>query len=120
MSAPEYMLYHQNILAQVKAGSRAFAASHTFSPATRAADWRQNQISDRSRKYQPLPTIPCPLGRRPVRKVACAAQVTAGVIVRSGRAVPLDASRFRFGVWGPNIRGVSPTTLMTIVGCIGR
>ena len=58
MSALEYMLYHQNSLAQVKAGSRRFAASHTFSPPTSRFDWRHSQTSDRSRKYQPLATMP--------------------------------------------------------------
>ena len=52
------MLYHQNMLAQVKAGSRLRPASQTHSPVTSLFDWRQNQISDRSRKNQPLPTMP--------------------------------------------------------------
>ena len=39
----EYMLYHQNILAQVKAGSRALPASQTFSPATSPFDCRQSR-----------------------------------------------------------------------------
>jgi hypothetical protein len=52
------MLYHQNSLAQRNAGSRFLAASQIFSPATSAFDWRQNQISESSRKYQPLPTTP--------------------------------------------------------------
>ena len=57
-STSAYMLYHQNSLAQVKSGSRALDASQIFSPATSLLDWRQNQISERSRKYQPLPTMP--------------------------------------------------------------
>src|SRR5207302_292281 len=56
-SALEYMLYHQKSFAQVKPGRRRRAASHTFSPATRRLDCRQSQISERSRKYQPLRTI---------------------------------------------------------------
>src|SRR5258707_15637458 len=58
MSALEYMLYHQNSLAHVKDGSRRRAASHSFSPPTRRLDWRPNQISERSRKYHTLPTMP--------------------------------------------------------------
>ena len=57
-STLEYMLYHQNRLAQVNAGSRRLAVSHTFSACTKRFDWRHNQISERSRKYQPLATIP--------------------------------------------------------------
>ena len=34
-------------------------ASHTRSPANSRFDWRHSQISQRSRKSQPLPTAPC-------------------------------------------------------------
>ena len=40
------MLYHQKSLAHVNAGSRRWAASQTFSPATRRFDCRQSQTSD--------------------------------------------------------------------------
>src|SRR5262245_49819989 len=80
-SAPEYMLYHQNRLAQVNAGSRSRPSSQTFLASTRRFDWRQNQISLKSRKYQPLATMPCSAGSLPVSSVACTEQVTAGVIV---------------------------------------
>jgi hypothetical protein len=56
------------------------AAAHPKMRAS-AADWRQNQMSDRSRKYQPLPTIPCWFGKTPVRNVVWAEHVTAGVTV---------------------------------------
>src|SRR6187399_2695305 len=79
-----YMLYHQKSLAQVKAGSRRAAASQIFSPPIRWFDWRQNQISARSRKYQPLATAPCVLGKAPVTMLDCAVQVTAGSTVASG------------------------------------
>src|SRR6478672_7330080 len=82
MSALEYMLYHQNSLAQVKDASRRRAASQIFSPPTRRLDWRHSQISDKSRKYQPLPTMPCSRGSTPVTKVDCTVVVTAGVTVR--------------------------------------
>ena len=94
-SADAYMLYHQNSLAQVNAGSRRFAASQTFSPPTRWLDWRQSQISDRSRKYQPLPTMPCSRGSAPVTKVDCTVVVTAGVTVVSGRMPAARRKRFQ-------------------------
>src|SRR5438105_2742314 len=81
-SAVEYMLYHQNIFAQVKLGSRRLAASQIFSPVTSLFDWRHSATSAGSRKYQPLATHPWSRGRRPVVKVDCTEQVTAGVTVR--------------------------------------
>jgi hypothetical protein len=48
-------------------------------------------------------------------KVDCTEQVTAGVIVRSGRMPPRRASAERFGVCSPSMRGVSPTTFKTSV-----
>ena len=62
------MLYHQNILAQVKSGSRRLPASQIFSPAISRFDWRHSHTSARSRKYQPLATAPWPLGSSPVRQ----------------------------------------------------
>ena len=44
-SAALYMLYHQKSLAQVKAGSRRWAASQIFSPATSWFDCRQSHTS---------------------------------------------------------------------------
>ena len=58
ISADAYMLYHQKSLAQEKEGSRSRAGSQIFSPETNRLDCRQNQTSDKSLKYQPLPTIP--------------------------------------------------------------
>jgi hypothetical protein len=55
-AAPRF--HHQKIFAQVKLGSRFFAVSYTFSPATRAFDWRHSAISAMSRVNQPLPTAP--------------------------------------------------------------
>ena len=68
-SALAYMLYHQNILAQVNSGSRALPASQIFSPPTSLFDWRQSHTSDKSLKYHPFATIPCPEGNNPVNKV---------------------------------------------------
>jgi hypothetical protein len=67
MSADEYMLNHQNRLAQVNEGSSARALSQIFGACTSLFDWRQNRTSDSARSYQPLPTTPCASGRRPVR-----------------------------------------------------
>src|SRR5260370_4355812 len=64
-SAVEYMLYHQNSLAQVNDGSPLRAASHSFSPPTRRLDCRHRHISDRSPKYHPLPPPPCALASPP-------------------------------------------------------
>src|SRR3954451_14472830 len=91
MSADEYMLYHQKSFAQVNDASRLRAASQSFSPSTRRFDWRHSQISERSRKYQPLPTIPCSRGSVPVTKVDCAVVVTAHLTVRKLRSAPCFA-----------------------------
>jgi hypothetical protein len=64
-------------LATVKLGSSRFAASHSFSRRTRWFDCRHNHTCDKSRKYQPLPTMPCSLGSTPVTNVDCTEQVTA-------------------------------------------
>src|SRR5262245_51969062 len=61
-STDEYMLNHQQTLAQVKAGSRARARSQILGAWTRRLDWRQNFTSSSSRKYQPLATMPCCAG----------------------------------------------------------
>src|SRR5688572_5944872 len=58
ISALEYMLYQKNNFATVNVGSRFRAASHSFSPPTRWFDCRHKNTCDRSRKYQPLPTMP--------------------------------------------------------------
>src|SRR5262245_37211922 len=109
------MLYHQNSTAQVNAGSRRAAASHTFSPPTSRFDCRQSHTSARSRKYQPLATQPWPAGGSPVVNVACAEHVTAGRTVRRGRTPPSRASAARCGVASPTRSGVSPTTSRTTV-----
>ena len=109
------MLYHQNILEQVKFGSRALPASQIFSPATRLFGWRHSSTSFRSRKNQPFATAPWPEGGRPVTKVDCAVQVTAGVTVLSGLSAPRFASAARFGVCAPTRSGARPTTRMTRV-----
>src|SRR3970282_2357847 len=100
-SALEYMLYHQNIFAQVNRGSRARAASQIFSPATRRLDWRHSQISDRSRKYQPFATAPWPLAGSPVSSVDWTGQVTARVTVRRRRRPPRAGRRLRVGAGLP-------------------
>jgi hypothetical protein len=86
MSALEYMLYHQNSLATLKLGSRRLASSHSFSPATNWFDCRHNHTCAKSRKYQPLPTMPCSRGNAPVSIVDWTEQVTAGRIVVSDRS----------------------------------
>jgi hypothetical protein len=103
-------------LAQVKDGSRALAASHIFSPATSLFDWRHNETSARSRKYQPFATAPWPAGIRPVTRVDCTEQVTAGTTVASGRLAPVAPSFLRFGVNPPTREGVKPTARITRVG----
>ena len=50
---------------------------------------RQNITCARSRKYQPLPTMPWSRGSVPVRNVACAEHVTAGVIALNSCKIPL-------------------------------
>src|ERR1700744_4338098 len=116
MSKLPAILYHQKRLAQVKAGLRLFPASQIFSPLTNLSDWRQNQISMRSRNSHPLATTPCSEGSEPVVNVAWTLHVTAGVIVVSGRMPPADASRERLGVLEPRCLGVSPTASSTRVG----
>src|SRR5882672_8782986 len=69
-----------------------------------------------SRKYQPLPTMPWSRGSVPVRNVACAEHVTAGVIARNGALAPSAASALRCGVSAPIRARVKPTTLRTAVG----
>ena len=112
------MLYHQNRLAVVNAGSRRLPASQIFSPLTRRFDCRHSQTSIRSRNSQPFATMPCSRGSVPVMKVACTVQVTAGVTVVSGRAAPARASALSRGVCGPRWAGVRPTTNSTITGCM--
>src|SRR5438309_2150341 len=107
------MLYHQQMLAQVKLGSIFLAASQIFSPLTSLFDCSQNLISHSSRKYQPLPTMPCSLGCLPVRYVDCTVQVTAGMdglMLAMRRDLANMLSR---GVCAPMSEGVSPTMLMT-------
>src|SRR5438046_9057904 len=77
-SSLECTLYRQKSLAQVKPGRRRRAASHTFSPATRRFDCRQSHTSASSRKYQPLPTMPCSRGSVPVSIVDGAVHLNAG------------------------------------------
>src|SRR5579859_760332 len=105
------MLNHQNKLAQVKVGSSDRAVSHIFGLWTSALDCRQNRTSHSSRKYHPLPTIPCSLGLRPVRYVAWTGHVTAGSTVLIEAPWPRSAKALRYGVEGPSRPGVSPTTL---------
>ena len=110
MSAVEYMLNHQNSLATRKSGRVRRAVSQTFGPWTRRFDCRQNHTSERSWKYQPLATMPCPSGRRPVSIEAWAVQVTAGKTGARERCQPRAA---RAASRGPMSDGTSPTTSMT-------
>src|SRR3989454_7009675 len=109
-SALECMLYHQKSLAQVKPGRRRRAASHTFSPATRRFDCRQSHTSASSRKYQPLPTMPCSRGSVPVSIVDCAVHVTAGSTPPSGGQKPPPQRGGRAGGAAPAPGGGGPPT----------
>src|SRR5256886_12726770 len=109
-SALECMLYHQKSLAQVKPGRRRRAASHTFSPATRRFDCRQSHTSASSRKYQPLPTMPCSRGSVPVSIVDCAVHVTAGWHPPRGGKKPPRARGGRARGGGPPPGGGGPAT----------
>ena len=66
-SALEYMLYHQNSLAQVRPGSLRRSRSQIFGASTRLSGCFQKWTSERRRWYQPLATMPCRAGGRPVR-----------------------------------------------------
>src|SRR5262245_24558966 len=59
--------------------------------------------------------MPCPLGGFPVRIVACAVEVTAGVTSLRGRIQPFSASFERRGANGSK-RGVNPTALIRMSG----
>ena len=101
--------YHQQTFATLASGWARRSASQIFSPATRLLGWRQNMTSPRSRKNQPLPTAPCSAGIRPVRKVDCTEQVTAGSTVPRVARLPRSASARNRGM-SRSARGVSPTT----------
>jgi hypothetical protein len=60
MSVPEYMLYHQNMLAQVKSEPRPRPVPDLLA-ADKSGGWCQNHISANSRKYPSMPTIPRPV-----------------------------------------------------------
>ena len=61
------MLYHQKRFAHVNDGSSARAVSQIFGASTSLFDCFQNLISQSSREYQPLPTMPWRFGLTPVR-----------------------------------------------------
>src|SRR5690606_21522900 len=71
--------------------------------------------SHSSRKYHPLPTIPCSDGITPVMYVAWAEHVTAGSTPPTGVVFPCPAHFVRNGVCAPNNPGVNPTTFNTTV-----
>src|SRR4051794_3969307 len=106
------MLYHQQMLAQVNVGSSFFAVSQIFSADTSLFDCFQNLISHSSRKYQPLPTIPCSLGCTPVKYVDCTVQVTAGIDGAMLATLRDFANAESLGVCAPISEGVRPTMLM--------
>src|SRR5688500_12049863 len=110
------MLYHQNIWAQLNAGSRFLPASQIISPETSRFDCRHSATSARSRKYQPLATAPWPDGISPVSRVVWTVQVTAGTTVASGCVPPRAASLLRLGVCAPSSDGLRPTAKMTSIG----
>src|SRR3954466_16304353 len=92
--------YHQKCLCTLT-GRRRRALAQNDSAWISAWLWRQNQTSPSSRKYQPLPTMPCALGGAPVTIEAWAVQVTAGTTPVIGAAKPRSARRWRFGVSAP-------------------
>ena len=57
--------------------------------------------------------MPCSLGNKPVSKVDCTVQVTAGVTVESGLIPPFFDNLYKLGVCLPTIDGDKPTTLIT-------
>src|ERR1043166_6185603 len=114
-SAVEYMLYHQKSFEQVNPGWSARNSSQTLRPRTRWFDCFQNWTSASSRWYQPLATIPCSDGSRPVRYVDWAVQVTAGMTGSTRAIRPPRAKSARRGAEVPTMDSVSPTTLMTAV-----
>src|SRR4051794_32984321 len=83
----------------------------------RAFDCCQNRTSPVSRKYQPLPTTPCPSGALPVNRLACAVQVTAGATSRSERFQPDSARAFSRGARASR-RPVRPTALTSTRGAM--
>ena len=85
------------------------AGSHTFSPCTSALCCRHRCTSPWSRKYQPLPTMPCWAGERPVSIVDCTLHVTAGSTVPSRAWAPDAARALRRGMCA-RARRVMPTT----------
>src|SRR5262249_21677887 len=118
-SALEYMLYHQKSFAQVKPGISRRKPSQIFAPVTSLFDCFQNWTSDNVRSYQPLPTMPCCEGVRPVRYVDCAVQVTAGNAGATAALAPF-AANVRMCEDASSTDCVSPTTLMTarrFIGC---
>ena len=64
-------------------------------------------------KNQPFATIPCLFGGRPVNKVDCTVQVTAGVTVEREHIPPFLDNLNKLGVCSPIIEGDNPTTLIT-------
>ena len=109
---------------QVGAGERRIASARgsptPSRPRTRRFDCRHNQTSERSRKYQPLATMPWSRGSVPVNSVDCTVVVTAGVTVSIVRNPPRDASRAKLGACGPIRAGVRPATSSTSVACMSR
>src|SRR6476469_11136173 len=115
MSVVAPIAYHQHTFAVWKSGFAARAVSHSFSPWTSRLCWRHRKTSPSSRKYQPLPTIPCSFGILPARNVDCTLHVTAGSTVPSSACQPSRASAEMFGMCR-NSFGVMPTTSSTNSG----
>ena len=82
----------------VHSGSRSRAVSQTFGAWTRRLDCFQNCISDISRLYQPLPTMPCSLGDFPVSMEDWTVVVTAGKVGSICCKRPDFIKAFRRGV----------------------
>src|SRR4051812_40994797 len=106
------MLYHQNRLAQVKLGSTMRASSQILGDCTKWFDCLQNFTSHSSRKYHPLPTMPCSFGSLPVRYEDWTEQVTAGRISSISVVVRALAHACSSGMRCKSFV-VSPTTLIT-------
>ena len=104
------LLFRQNRLAHCEAGCSDRTASQSISPWIRFAERCQLSTCARSRKYQPLATMPCSQGSDPVSRVACEGLVKAGTGGCNGLAFsPPFANSSRQGVLEAK-RGISQTS----------
>src|SRR5262245_3865264 len=110
------MLYHQKSLAVRSPGRLFRAVSQSLSPWTSRLLWRQSMTSLSSRKYQPLATMPCSRGSKPVSSVDCIEHVTAGTIGESSATNPSRPSAASPDASRSSMPLSSPTTRITTSG----